>query len=442
MKPSRCRRCGGSRGARTAIGVALLVGRVFGPGLESGPPCIAHAQAQWTQRGFIEARGVVFAERARNPPARSSADLLAREEIEWRPRTWLKLAGSFDGRIDTAGHVDRDGRLDFADRTLKRPALAVRRLDATVSRGGLVIDVGKQFVRWGRADLINPIDRFAPRDFLEVIDNEFLAVSGVRALYERGAHTVEGVWVPRMTPSRMPLLDRRWAVLPQPVQPFMVIDRGSIVPAHDQVGGRYSFAGSRVEYSVAVYDGVNHLPIVDVHLASRPLAVDVRRRYRTLRMIGGDGALPLRWLTLKGEGAYFRSGAAPADEYAQYVVQAERQVGEWSLVGGYAGEVSINRRALEPREGEAAIDFAPDRGLTRAFLGRVAYTIDVNRSAALEGAVRQNGDGSYVRGEFSRASGRHWRATARIAWIRGRPNDFLGQYRRNSHGSLTLRYSF
>ena len=36
------------------------------------------------------------------------------------------------------------------------------------------IEVGRQLVRWGKADILNPTDRFAPRDFLNVVHNEYL----------------------------------------------------------------------------------------------------------------------------------------------------------------------------------------------------------------------------------------------------------------------------
>jgi hypothetical protein len=104
------------------------------------------------------------------------------------------------------------------------------------------------------------------------------------------------------------------------------------------------------------------------------------------------------------------------------------------FVGGYAGEVVTRRRA--------AMTFAPDRGLTRSLVGRASYTIDTNRSVAVEGAVRQDGDGAYAKGEYSHAHGQHWRATIGGTLIRGAPGDFLGQYRRNSHASFALRYSF
>ena len=75
-------------------------------------------------------------------------------------------------------------------------------------------------------------------------------------------------------------------------------------------------------------------------------------------------------------------------------------------------------------------------------LGEASYTIDPNRSVAFEGAIRQNGDGGYTKLEYSQARGQHWRATIGGTLIRGEPGDFLGQYRRNSHVSVALRYSF
>jgi predicted component of type VI protein secretion system len=86
--------------------------------------------------------------------------------------------------------------------------------------------------------------------------------------------------------------------------------------------------------------------------------------------------------------------------------------------------------------------FAPDRGLSRAVVARASYTLDPNRSVAFEGAARQNGRGVYARAEYSQAHGQHWRATIAAVAIGGHADDFLGQYRRNSHAKLTLRYHF
>ncbi len=136
---------------------------------------------------------------------------------------------------------------------------------------------------------------------------------------------------------------------------------------------------------------------------------------------------------MKGEAGYFTSSTPGAQDYVLYVIQVERQMKEWSLVGGYAGE-SIT--AWRPRLSQ----FAPDRGFAKSFVGHATLTIDVNRSLTFETAVRAAG--SFLRAEYSQAFGQHWRVTPGIAWIRGDMTDFLGQYRRNSYASLAVRYSF
>jgi len=72
----------------------------------------------------------------------------------------------------------------------------------------------------------------------------------------------------------------------------------------------------------------------------------------------------------------------------------------------------------------------------------VSYTVDPRQTVAIEGAARQNGDGVYIKGEYSRALAQRWRFTATAVGIGGHADDFLGQYKRNSHGSLALRFSF
>jgi len=137
---------------------------------------------------------------------------------------------------------------------------------------------------------------------------------------------------------------------------------------------------------------------------------------------------------VKGESAYFTSPNAKADEYLIYVLQLERQVGEFSFVGGYAGQV-VTRITGSP-------NFDPERGMTRAVLGRAGYTIDTNRSVSVEAAVRQNGRGVLVKTEYTQALSGHWRATAGFVWVHGSDSDFIGQFHRNSFATLALRYSF
>jgi hypothetical protein len=394
------------------------------------------AAQTYTHRGFLETRGYVYPQTAPNDRARGVGEALFRYEGFYKPAATLQIAGAADFRIDTHHQVSRDFELSWWDRGTQRPLAQVRRLSATYYRGPVTFEAGKQFVRWGKTDIVTPTDRFAPRDFLNVVDNDFLAVTAARLTVERASNTVEAVWSPRMTPSRIPLPNQRWAVPPELPAGVTLHAAGTNFPGAPHFGARWNHAGE-VEFEFSFYRGFNHLPSFDTTSIFTPagLEVDIRRFHPQLTMAGAAAVISTSLFTIKGEAAHFSSNDERADEYALYVLQLERQSGEWFFVGGYAGEWLTD-------DGTRAATFAPDRGLTRTFLGRAGYTIDVNRSIAFEAAVRENADGLWIKSEYSQAFGQHWRLTATATLIRGEPTDFLGQYRRNFHAILLIRYSF
>ncbi len=385
----------------------------------------------FSQRGFFETSATLYPQNGFNDSGRAVGEALLRYEAFYKPAPHWQFAGAVDARADTHRQVERAWVLSGRDRERQRPAFAVRHLSAAYTQGKLTVEAGKQFVRWGKADVLNPTDRFAPRDFLNVVNTDFLAVPAVRATYGGQSNSIDLVWQPRFTPSRVPLLNQRWANVPEGL---LLRDAGAIYPGGSQAGARWNHIGKLAEYSLSFYQGHNHLPLIDAGIDLNPLRVTLRRLYPQMRMYGVDFAVPLPLVTLKGEAAYFTSSTRNADEYALYVIQIERQAGEWFFVGGYAGQAVTNRRSTA--------DFAPDRGLTRAFVARAGYTIDTNRGIAFETAIRQNGRGVWSKLEYSQAFGQHWRATAGFTLIRGNDSDFLGQYRRNSFALLALRYSF
>lgn len=400
------------------------------------PVILALVLTAITQRGFLENRATFYPQRTATDRARFVGETLFRYESFYKPFSAFQFAGSIDLRIDTHHQVERDPKLSWQDRELQRPMGEIRRLSALYHKGAVTFEAGKQFVRWGKTDILTPTDRFAPRDFLTVFDNDFLPISAARLTLEEGANTLDVVWSPRFTPSRIPLPHQRWVVPPNLPPGIDLNDAGTKFPRGPQAGVRWNHAGA-IEYAASFYQGFNNLPSFDASLAlsERGIKVNVQRFYPKMTMAGGDIAVPLRWLSVKGEAAHFSSNDDRADEYLLYVLQLERQTGEWSFVGGYAGQATT-------RKGTRVADFAPDRGLAKTFLGRAQYTIDANRSIAFETAIRQNGKGTWAKFEYSHALGQHWRATADFTVIAGNVNDFLGQYRRNSHAVLVIRYSF
>ena len=397
-------------------------------------PSSASAQAV-SHTGFVDGRLFGFPQTAPNDATRIIGDALFRNEIVLRPADWFQFAAGLDLRANSHDQVEDQWRLDFEDRRVRRPRAAVRRLAATLAGRGFTLDVGKQFIRWGRADIIYPTDRFAPRDYMNVIDSELLPVLGARASIQRGSETFEAVWVPRLTPSRLPLLDQRWVVVPAADAAGLTLaDGGSVLPRGAQFGGRWRHTGSRLETALSFFDGFNHSPDIEARLRPDGATIDVVRVHPTIRMYGGDVAVPTGWFTLKAEAAYVTSPPATSDEYVLYVVEVERQTGEWLLDVGYAGEVV--------RQSRVPLFFSPDRSMARSIIGRASYTVDPRRTVVIEGAARQSGDGFYAKVQYSQAMTQRWRLTLTGVGLAGDPADFLGQYRRNSHGSVALRFSF
>ena len=389
------------------------------------------------QRGFFENQTLFYPRNAANDSGKVVNQDLFRWEASYKIGDWFKLAGGFDARTDSHRQVEREWRFDVDDRSIERPAFSLRELNATLHKGFATAEIGRQLIRWGKTDILTPTDRFAPKDYLSsVVDSDFLGVEAARVTLNRGNDSLDLVWQPWFTPARTPLLDQRWTVVPPAASGISIVDAGARYPGGSAAGARWNHVAAGYEYSLSYFRGHDYLPLLNVQLAQSPFgtpAASVQRFYPQMQMYGGDAAVQYAWVTAKAEAGYFTSSTPGAQDYVLYVIQLERQVKEWSLVGGYAGDARTGGAA-------APAQFAPDRELARSFVGRAELTIDVNRSLTFETAVRAAG--SFVRVEYSQAFGQHWRATPGLAWIRGDMSDFLGQYRHNSYATLAVRYSF
>jgi hypothetical protein len=421
---SRSRRCGAvERVPRHARLILLLF---------LCPPSGAGAQTL-SHRGYAEALFVAHPQTGIRDETRLIADSLVRWEPTVKAGSW-RIDAAVDGRMDSHRMTERSVALTYWDRTIRRPALAVARLSASWARGPLTVEFGKQFVRWGKTDILVPTDRFAPRDYVNVSEPQFLGITAARMTLASASDSLDIVVSPRVTPSRAPLLDQRWVFTPPSVGDVPLVDTGAKYPSGVQSGVRWNHLGRRLEHSVSFYRGFHHLPWFEGTFVTAPPHIDVRRRYAQLTTAGADIAMPVAAFTIKAEAAWFHSDTPEAGEYLLYVVQLERQSGEWLFLGGYAGEYEKEETTL--------VRFAPDRGLARAFIGRASVTLDANRSLTFDGVLRQNAEGVYGRVEYSHGLGGHWRAIGNVSVFGGSEDDFLGRYQRNSFARLTLRYSF
>ncbi len=390
------------------------------------------------QKGFIEADLFGFPQTAPNDSGQFVGDALVRWDASYKPTSWFTLSGGLEAQTDTHRQTERSFRLDLDDRGLLRPAFALRSLEVTLHRGHFTADIGKQFIHWGKADILNPTDRFAPRDYLNVVDSGVLGVVGARVTAEYQGTSVDLIWTPRFTPSRIPLIDQRWALLP-PDAPARIENAATVFPGGGQYGARVNHIGRGYEISASIFEGYNHLPLLIPITDPVSQTLYVQRFYPKIRTFGTDAAVPLRYFTLKTEAAWFDSretsvNAPRSDSYVLWVAQLERQIREWVIAGGYAGQSVFDYRY--------PISFDPERGLTKTFLAKAVYNLDAPTSFSIETATRLSGRGTWTTAEYSRQVADHWRLIGGITVIAGNRNDFLGEYHRNSFGVLRIRYSF
>jgi hypothetical protein len=383
----------------------------------------------FSQRGFVNVSTTGYPQTTPNDQAHGLGESELRYEAKWRPTPWLTLNGSLDARVDTHRQDERSLHLDWQNRTLARPSLSVHRLSAILTKDNWTVELGQQFVRWGTADFLNPTDRFAPKDFLNVLDQETLPILAARVTYAKNRNTFDVVWQPLFTPGRIPLFSQRWTLLP-PGTNFVV--ENPVYPGRSSFGARWDYNASGYEYSLSYYDGFDYLPLFK-QLAIAP-APALSLSFASLRLYGGDAAIPVKPFTLKMEVAYYTSPAQQEDEHALYLVQLERQIHELGVALAYAGD-------LVTSAGNTA-QSSLERGFARSIIGHANYVIDPNRSLLLDLVVRQNGRGSVVRPKYTEAYGQHWRITVGYAWVRGSNDDFLGRYHLNSYAIAEARYSF
>ena len=177
----------------------------------------------------------------------------------------MKLSGALDARADTHRQVNRTAQLNLDDRTTQRPALSLRELNATIHKGKVTAEFGRQIIRWGKTDILTPTDRFAPKDYLSsMVDSDFLAVPAARITIAGTNDSLDAIWQPWFTPSRTPLLNQRWVVWPPGLNfPVWQQQGAPVIPGGVQSGVRWNYLGKGYDLALAFYDGHNHLPIID-----------------------------------------------------------------------------------------------------------------------------------------------------------------------------------
>src|SRR5579885_1530473 len=121
------------------------------------------------QRGFIENRELFYPQTVQRDPGR----IIDQAEFQWEPtvkvENWFKWKATYDFRMDTHQQVERSLWPDIDDRSTKRPGFSIREFYVSLHKGNFTGEIGRQTIRWGKTDILNPTDRFAPKDYVSSV---------------------------------------------------------------------------------------------------------------------------------------------------------------------------------------------------------------------------------------------------------------------------------
>lgn len=265
--------------------------------------------------GEARAEEITFGGLARSYYYSSSRELDGRNNLygaSLEPK--LDLRFSPEAAIHAEGRVIAQHPWKDSDASLREGYLDLALRDADFR-------LGKQIVKWGRADTINPTDNLTPSDYTLLYpedDDLKSGISAAKATYNAAGYALTGIWLPRFKPSRIPL-------------PVPRAQTREILPPRNWEHGEYAFkldqSGGMVDWSLSYFDGYDPMP--DLGAADR-----VTLTYPRVRAVGGDFASTFGKYGLRGEAAYFftpdSSGEDPfrKNPFFFYVLGVDRSYGE------------------------------------------------------------------------------------------------------------------
>ena len=409
-----------------------------------------------------------------------------RNQIRFEPRLKAKA-----GKVGAV--VQLQLRHDFLD--TDRSRILLKDAYAQVRWKGLKLRAGNQSIRWGRMDMRPALDLLTPRDYDELWAPERLAAPALLLSYWHPNFAASLAWLPTFSPSLYPVTDHhRWNVLlPQPHEAVV----GSIQPnppityvayhelQSDYVGGfNNSQLGLRLEWFLPQVDlalqgywGRDLLPTYHVYEPAEgegdfmdPSAQDLIKLvdgvdvelfpiFSHKGVIGGDMALVLGRVVLKGELAYTITTDAAhehcdvPDPYLQGTVGLEwiandlvgkqdlqvrvEVAGDHELPPSSDGVINRDAHCDLPATATPIIDV--NHLSVLSFFGNVQWSFTDDLVLDLRGFVAVEGD-YLVRAELAFTV--HDRVRLGLAGLLVGGGIFMDAYERNDRVEFTTTYMF
>lgn len=177
--------------------------------------------------------------------------------------------------------------------------------------------VGKQQIIYGKAEGVFITDVVSPKDLREFLLPEFdeirVGVTAAKLNHYRGNHTLELVWIPVFTPTKMPEEGSIWR--PQlnfPLQPEFDMSTARVTPkpGNSEAFVRYSALMPGIDYEFVGGYFFDDDPVMHMTRQVDPETMQLtgliaRPEHHRLTMVGGSFSTQVGPFLLRGESGYY-----------------------------------------------------------------------------------------------------------------------------------------
>ncbi len=179
------------------------------------------------------------------------------------------------------------------------------------------IRIGKQQIIWGKADGVFITDVISPKDLREFLLPDFdeirMGVTAIKIDYYMGNNTLEFVYVPSFSATRMPEQDSIW--MPEmdfPIQPIFDYSQKEVDQSvnNSEIFLKYSVLSSSIDFEIMggyMWDDDPTLHVTKTidPLTSQLASMRVTPQHHRLGLFGGSFSSTLGGFVIRGESAYY-----------------------------------------------------------------------------------------------------------------------------------------
>ena len=195
--------------------------------------------------------------------------------------------------------------------------IGLRQAHVDIYWNSVDLRVGRQQIIWGKGDGVFITDVVSPKDLRRFLLPDFeeirMGVDAVKLDYYRGSGTLEAIWIPVFTPSRVPGEESIWGRSPQfPVEPSFDLSAQDVDASleNSEVFAKYSHLSSSFDLEMMAGYAWDDEPALHMAAELDPdtheiVSLVVTPEHHRLPLAGGSFSTPVGGAVVQGEGAYY-----------------------------------------------------------------------------------------------------------------------------------------